>query len=481
MKQKFKKMAKERRGVTLIALVITIIVLLILAGVTIAMLTGENGIISKAMQAKTKTEDSKETEEAGLKEIENYINGKSAEAGVVVQDLKSIKSDGTEGEVIGEKVSDGAGGIVPIPSGFYYVGGTAKSGTVISDNLADKEKYKGQEVVGTNLSGNQFVFIPVNGIDLKYEQDHKYDGKYEYAYTTELSGYTSQSDWSDDSGESTSVKNYGGFFIGRYEAGYPDEIKEGTIVKTKDSATGKVPVSKARVVSWNLVSQTVAKTASESMYNTDDSKVKSKLVDSYAWDTTCKWLKNSEVIKEDNSGKINSTNYGNYDNSTFAIPKGTLYTKHIYLTKQKDGVSSSWYFWRGGQEKYSYGIVNVENGMKVGVKKGEIVPENATKPEGAEDAASNYTADGRIEIATGSSDNTRTNNIYDLAGNMWEWTTETKIRKNNGNSTDSSFAVLRGGSFNGGGVNGPIVFRNGGSTVGNTIVHVGFRTILYIK
>ena len=472
---------RQENGITLIALVITIIVLLILAGVTIAMLTGDNGIISKAMQAKIRTEEAKETEETGLNEIENYINGKSAEAGVVVQDLKSIKSDGTEGEVIGEKVSDGAGGVVPIPSGFYYVGGTAKSGTVISDNLADKDKYKGQELVGTDLSGNQFVFIPVNGIDLKYEQDHKYDGKYEYAYTTELSGYTSQSDWSDDSGESTSVKNYGGFFIGRYEAGYPDEIKEGTIVKTKDSATGKVPVSKARVVSWNLVSQTVAKTASESMYNTDDSKVKSKLVDSYAWDTTCKWLKNSEVIKEDNSGKINSTNYGNYDNSTFAIPKGTLYTKHFYITKQKDGVSSRCNFWRGGQEKYSYGIVNDENGMKVGVKKGEIVPENATKPEGAEDAASNYyTAEGRIEIATGSSDNTRTNNIYDLAGNMWEWTTETKIRKN-GNNTNYTFAVMRGGSFKYSGSFSPVVYRDGSTEARYEGVHVGFRTVLYIK
>ena len=483
MKQKFKKMAKERRGVTLIALVITIIVLLILAGVTIAMLTGDNGIISKAMQAKNKTEEARKTEEAGLKKIENYINGKSAEAGVVIQDLKSIKSDGTEGEVIGKKISDGAGGVVPVPEGFYYVGGTVKSGAVISDSKDDENKFKGQEVVGTNLSGNQFVFIPVNGEDLKYEKDHTYDGKHEYAYTSALSGWTDVSDsWSDDSGEQASVKNYGGFFIGRYEAGYPDEIKEGTIVKTKDSATGKVPVSKARVVSWNLVSQTVAKTASESMYNTDDSKVKSKLVDSYAWDTTCKWLKNSGIIKDDSAGKVSSTSYGNYYDSTFTIPKGTLYAKHLYLNKKKDGVSSSWYFWRGGQEKYSYGIVNDENGMKVGVKTGETVPENATRPEGAEDAASNYyTADGRIEIATGSSDDTRTNNIYDLAGNMWEWTTETKIRKYNDDNKNYTFAVLRGGSFSYNGSYYPVVYRYGIGTVSYTNVHVGFRAVLYIE
>ena len=99
------------------------------------------------------------------------------------------------------------------------------------------------------------------------------------------------------------------------------------------------------------------------MYNTADSKVKSKLVDSYAWDTTCKWLKNSGVIKEDSAGRINSTDYGNYINSAFSIPKGTMYVKHLYLAKQKDGVSTDWYFRKGETGKYSYDIVNDDDGL----------------------------------------------------------------------------------------------------------------------
>ena len=54
------KTKKNTRGITLIALVITIIVLLILAGVTIAALEGDNGIVTRAKEAvkKTKTNDS---------------------------------------------------------------------------------------------------------------------------------------------------------------------------------------------------------------------------------------------------------------------------------------------------------------------------------------------------------------------------------------------------------------------------------------
>ena len=120
--------------------------------------------------------------------------------------------------------------------------------------------------------------------------------------------------------------------------------------------------------------------------------------------------------------------------------------------------------------------------MKDGEKTGETVPENATRPEGAEDAASNYyTADGRIEIATGSSDNTRTNNIYDLAGNMWEWTTETKIRKYNDDNKNYTFAVLRGVSFLSNGSSYPVVYRYGNNSVSYANVNIGFRTVLYIE
>ena len=51
-----KETLKRNKGITLIALVVTIIVLLILAGISIAMLTGQNGILTNASKAKDETE-----------------------------------------------------------------------------------------------------------------------------------------------------------------------------------------------------------------------------------------------------------------------------------------------------------------------------------------------------------------------------------------------------------------------------------------
>ena len=69
------KTKRNARGITLIALVITIIVLLILAGVTIAALSGDNGILTKAKEAKEKTEQAQKDEERNLQEITDTMNG----------------------------------------------------------------------------------------------------------------------------------------------------------------------------------------------------------------------------------------------------------------------------------------------------------------------------------------------------------------------------------------------------------------------
>ena len=67
------KQKNKESGITLVALVVTIIVLIILAGVSIAMLVGENGIITQAQRAKQETEQAQRDEEAGLSSLETAI------------------------------------------------------------------------------------------------------------------------------------------------------------------------------------------------------------------------------------------------------------------------------------------------------------------------------------------------------------------------------------------------------------------------
>jgi hypothetical protein len=474
---------KNKRGITLVALVITIIVLLILAGITISLTIGEGGIITIAQQAGKNYVQASTDEQIELSDLTDYLNAKTTAVGEKVADITKTTTteDGEETMlIIGQKISDGTGSTVPVPDGFYYVGGTVSSGAVISDSAEDKNKYKGQTVVGTDLVGNQYVFIPVDGTSLKYEQDHTYDSIHSSGYTS-LDGWTDVTSWSEDEASITenteSVKNYGGFYIGRYEAGYPETITAGTTVASKTPTSSQVPVSKAGYVAWNLISQTDAKTVSERLYSRESSSVTSKLIDSYAWDTTCRWLINSGVVQENANGKIDSTSYGNYTNSTFTIPKGTLYVKHKYLTTTTIDVSSGWYYNRGGSEKYTYSVVTEEVGIQVGIK-----TENVTVPSDATGGADKYTADERIEIATGKVNDTRINNIYDLAGNMWEWTTETITRTRNSDSSDQqTFDSRRGGSFIGNGSAYAIVYRNGNNITTNSNVDIGFRVVLYIK
>ena len=99
MKKKLKELRKEK-GITLIALVITIIVLLILAGVSIAMLTGDNGILTQAQKADEQTEIAEEKEQIAL--AYNAAVTKKQSTDVTYQDL----NDEFEASKVGATASD---------------------------------------------------------------------------------------------------------------------------------------------------------------------------------------------------------------------------------------------------------------------------------------------------------------------------------------------------------------------------------------
>lgn len=265
MKNTKNNQLKASRGITLIALVITIIVLLILAGVTIATLTGNNGILIRAQEAKNKTEESKEDELKKLTALEAATN--------------------LENETIIDN-STGKDVYVTIPAGFAIsqVEGeqTVKDGLVVIDK-----------------DGNEFVWIPVDGILGENEKtvQNAVDGEIilgRYVFENEgnininltptsLDGnlkkdsndsyYFTES--SEGNGNATavnienfinSVRTYKGFYVARYEA--------------SKGSNNKLEIKYNKPV-WNTITQLDASTACKNLYPT----LNSDLMNSYAWDT----------------------------------------------------------------------------------------------------------------------------------------------------------------------------------------------------
>ena len=236
------------------------------------------------------------------------------------------------------------------------------------------------------------------------------------------------------------------------------------------------PVSKKNTYAWNYISQKNALTVSENMYK-ENTSVTSKLIDSYAWDTIVEWMQ-----KNENGIATNSTNRGNYTDSTFSTNNG-LYALHRLenLTTEANEINAA--IDQGSQTGTKY----TTHGWKSIYKTGSTVlgyDSTVTKEENDNYGFVNYDYRDQTyyyykvykEILTGSSEETEINNIYDMTGNMWEWTTET----GDPDGTGTQRAVLRGGSFRCSGVNYPLGYRSGLSLTSNTFPDIGFRVVLYI-
>ena len=128
---------KRNKGITLIALVITIIVLLILTGVAISMLSGENGILKRVVEAKTKTEDAQEEEETALIDME--LNAHFIEKNLKYKCAYGYITGLTEGEEVSKLQT-------ALPSNYEV---KAEDGT---DNFKGIDKTTNKPIVSTGLS-----------------------------------------------------------------------------------------------------------------------------------------------------------------------------------------------------------------------------------------------------------------------------------------------------------------------------------------
>ena len=154
-------MEENNKGITLIALVITIIVLLILAGVSIAMLTGDNGIITQAKEAKEKTEEAKRKEEQDLENLlnritsevpseEGYNANKNVNSPKVTTGMIPIKHNGTDWVVCSKED----------PEWYSYDDTKKWANIMLSDGKYKEGKVQEGQVVKENELGSMYVWIP---------------------------------------------------------------------------------------------------------------------------------------------------------------------------------------------------------------------------------------------------------------------------------------------------------------------------------
>ena len=299
---------KEMKGITLVALVVTIVVLLILAGVSINSVLGENGIIIKAKEAAEKTAAAQEREMIERNLLEQELENSLA--------TPTPKPQPTEG--------------VKIPTGFYYVGGTKTSGIVISDNVNDKDKYKNKAVVGTDLLGNQYVWIPCTtdstssklqyartewGVEADGDDNSRAikdeltltDASVTYSNADTANGINadvSKEIVAQIKAEKASVAQYGGYYIGRYEVG-----------KNSDTAVVKYNQTPYASITWSTAYGLAKKIIT-------NSEVNSYLCSSYAWDTAVNFIQNNSTAKN-YATSIEGFN-GNWNPQAVKDPSGNV-------------------------------------------------------------------------------------------------------------------------------------------------------------
>ena len=420
----------KNKGVTLIALAVTIVVMLILAGVTISVLNGENGIVKQAQKAKeeSKIKELKEKvriDIAGkrveningelrvsvLKEIlDKYFDNVPVETQITSETKLKAKeeygkyemkiSDIDVGEITYETsytiFKDVNGEQVPIPEGYIVSENSDENivnkGLVISDSRgneyvwisctvdssSNKLQYKrtewGVEKDGTDNSRAIKDELTLKDIDVTYSKTDTDNG---------INEEISKEIVAQINAEKESIKKYGGYYIGRYEVGKDNKT---AVIKAEQEPYVNIKWSKAYELAKGIGGGEGATTY---------------LCSSYSWDTAINFIQNT-------TGKNYATSIIGFNGN-----------------------------WKSQEVKDSSGKV--------------IKPVNTAQ-----------------RLNTGLT--TALCNIYDMGGNVGEFTTEL-------NPGTSETVVLRGGNHN---FSFPAGYR-WDSFSGNAISSYGIRATLFLK
>ena len=383
-------MQNRNEGITLIALIITIIILLILVGVSIN-LAIKGDLFGSAEKAVSGTNDKTAQEQTRVDEL-------MGELGRVEEQQRQDNLPGTRVTENTKYVSNGK--TAWIPKGFTVSG--IKSEQSIDNGLVIYDIPEGTTPDWSNPDSvktkyNQFVWIPVevkstdteNSIASFYRSEWTANASTGGERTTGLSTDYTEPDSTNDTTDKTgiakqianltkSIYKYGGFYIGRYEAGSETERTSSSGVTTLGIKQDMYPYN---YVTWgdsmSSIGTTGAVYLSNSLYNTNEYGATSMLCTGACWDSML------DFIKDSNHSVTDSTTWGNYNNSeTFEITRGSY---AVYDTSN-----------------YTLGSFN-----NVGSKYSK-------------------TKDTTILLTTGATERNCSKNIYDVAGNCFEWTTESR-------------------------------------------------------
>ena len=406
---------KKNKGITLVALVVTIVVLLILAGVSINLVLGNNGIIAKAKDAETKSAEARENDLKGMnsliEQMESTLNGSGNGGKTEPETVPYLPSDDFHYDTstsidTGLVIKDANGNeyvwvVVPRTTAVYKTTGLGKT-TFTDADYTSIEK---------DLKDYTSTYVTTSGYSDTWYADNQNEG-----WLSETEYKTLKNSMLK------SVYENGGFYVGRYEAG----IVENRTLYGPTNSDGKytiegmpTPVTKADAYPYTWVTRTQAQNLAS---NVNSGTKTSSLMFGVQWDLVLAFMHNKGNIA-DSTLTSNSTTIGNYNDNLWTI--------------------------KNANAKYS-----TNNGSTF------TACPNPFKKE----------SNSGIVLTTGADSSFSVQNIYDIAGNVLEWTLE-----NTSNASDS--CAGRGGYFYNTGSVYPAASRNDLSRSGSR--DIGFRVSLF--